>query len=184
MPRAEEQIDVLENFLRLWNRLRELVYPYGYVGVGDLPIPTAQDETELAELRSKVLGALPEVQYILRDSHKDLAVSVSRALDSARSLHDLTIHPEFRDTFRRDWALVQQFLACGIGEVALRARLSANPIYGVSRWITAIRRSVTYRDIAWWFILSLAVWKLLEWAQPFLNDLGSIVGSFFAGAFR
>ncbi|MHA2620294.1 MAG: hypothetical protein V2G42_00970 [bacterium JZ-2024 1] len=184
MPRTEAQIAVLENFFRLWNRLRELVYPYGYQEVRDLPIPTSQDETELADLRYKILVALPEVQYILRDSHKDLAVSVSRALDSARSLHDLTMHPEFRETFRRDWALVQQLLACGIGEVALRARLAANPLYWVSRWITAIRRSVTYRDIAWWFILSLAVWKILEWAGPFLNDLRSIAGSFFAGAFR
>jgi hypothetical protein len=158
-----------------------LTHPYAYQEIRQAAVPTAEDEVELADLRRRILEALPEVHETLARWHPDLTATVGRALDSARSLHDLILRSEFRETFRRDWGLVQQALASGIGEVRLDARRSGNPVVWFSRASAGLRHSVTPRDLTWWFILALAAWKVYDLVEPILRDLWAFIRWGLAG---
>lgn len=170
MPSAEDRITTLEEFLGAWNQLRELTAPFAYQELRSAFTPSAEHESELAHLKRKILEALPVAQEALGDPRNDFTTTVCRALDSARSLYDLVLHPEFRETFRRDWGLVQQFLARGIGEIRLEARVARNPLTWITRAVTALRRSISYKDLAWWFVLALAAWKIYDWVAPVWRD--------------
>jgi len=183
VPRTEEKVACLEDFLRLWNRLREVTHPFAYQEIQQAGTPTMESEAELAALRQKILERLPEVQETLGKWHPDLTATATRALDSGRSLHDLVVHPEFRESFRRDWGMVQQYLARGIGEVRLEGRRSQNPLVWISRGIVVLRKSVSPKDIAWWLILTLAGWKLWDLLRPFILDFWAFLRVSLSGNF-
>ncbi len=138
MSRADAE---LQQFRAHWKEIWQLTYPYAFETTDREP--SRAEEESLNHEKELLLRLLPDLARKLQDP--DLPKAARECFQHLRSLRDLKLYPQERETFRRLWSAVNERLALLEGG-----------------WRPAVPRKPA-PPLALWVLAALGVWKLLEW---------------------
>jgi len=161
--RLEEKREKLEEFLKGWKRLWEMVFPYLTFTYPERLSPTKEEEEQYLRLKGEILQAFPVMEAHFWEP--ELVESFRKAMTIASSLRELVENPNGRELFRKHWGIVDNALNLAFGRLERETEVSRRFSIRLQRWLNKAFPPLL-RFILFLLIFLLALWKVMELVTP------------------